>query len=502
MNGNGHSRVDYTGKDFAGLLEGMLALAREHLPDWTDQSPNDPGVVLLEAVAHAVDTQLYYVDRLLNESYLDTAVEDRSIVNLLRLIGYELRPPKPASASLTLLFDKAATGTVSVSTNARFETTAKLTGKPVPFQYVRAPLTIDLSALPVVSREKVEYRAFVGLPVVQVDGTVTGELLGSSDGSPGQRFRLAQKPLIQGSLRVFVDEGAGPRPYEVRESLLDSRSADRHVAVGRDEQDVAWVECGNGTFAAIPARRRNNVTASYLIGGGTKGNVPAASIVTAVTTISDSLKKVYNPKAASGGTDREPIAEAVVRAPRQFRSAGRAVTAADYENHALQFGVGKVRARAAGWNRIELFVAPAGGGFPTDTLKDDLAAYFERRRILTSLLDVKDPEYVKVQVRGTLEIEPYFFRQQVVTRVQEAVKGLLAFDAVDFEDTLYLSKVYEAIEAVDGVHGVTVTRFQLAGATLGLAEKGKIELEWQQIPIAAYDTGIVFAPGDVTGGSL
>lgn len=502
MNGNGHPRVDYTGKDFAGLLEGMLALARERLPDWTDQSPNDPGVVLLEAVAHAVDTQLYYVDRLLNESYLDTAVEERSIVNLLRLIGYELRPPKPASASLTLLFDKAATGSVTVSTNARFETTAKLTGKPVPFQYVRAPLGIDLDALPVVARDKVEYRAFVGLPVVQVDGTVTGELLGSSDGSPGQRFRLARKPLIQGSLRVFVDEGAGPRPYEVRESLLDSRSADRQVAVRRDDQDVAWVECGNGTFAAIPPRRRNNVTASYLIGGGTKGNVPAESIVTVVTPIADSLKKVFNELAASGGSAREQIADAVQRAPRQFRSIGRAVTAPDYEAHALAFGVGKARARAAGWNRIELYVAPAGGGHPTDTLKDDLAAYFESRRILTSLLDVRDPEYVAIEIRGILEVEPYFFRQQVVSRVQEAVKGLLAFDAVEFQETLYLSKVYEAIEAVDGVHGVTVTRFQLAGHTPDLAEKGKLELDWQQIPIAAYDAGIDFAPGDVTGGSL
>jgi hypothetical protein len=182
---------------------------------------------------------------------------------------------------------------------------------------------------------------------------------------------------------------------------------------------------------------------------------------------------------------------------------GRAVTAADYESHALQFGVGKARARAAGWNRIELYVAPAGGGHPTDTLKDDLAAYFESRRILTSLLDIKDPEYIAVDVRGILVVEPYVFRQQVVTAVHEAVKGLLAFDAVDFEDTLYLSKVYEAIEAVDGVHAVTVTRFQLADVPLpDIADKGKLEFKWQEIPIATYDTGIAFGAGDVTGGSV
>lgn len=500
MNGNGRVRVDYTGKDFNTLLEGMLALAREHLTEWTDQSPNDPGVVLLEAVAHAVDTQLYYVDRLLNESFLDTAVEDKSIVNLLRLIGYELRPPKAASAALTLLFDKAATGTVVIPTNALFETSAKVTGTPIPFRYVRPPLTVNVGALSLTSPDKkVEYRTLTGLPVVQVDAVVT-ETLGSSDASPGQRFRLAQKPLLQGSLHVFVDEGAGPREYEVRESLLNSGPTDRHVAVRRDELDVAWVECGNSRFGVIPPRRRNNISANYLVGGGAKGNVPAASILTAVTSFSSDLKKVTNPKEATGGSEREPIADAVVRAPRQFRSMGRAVTAADLENHALAFGVGKARAKAANWNRIELYVAPAGGGYPTDTLKDDLAAYFETRRILTSLLEILDPKYVGVEVRGMLEVEPYFFRKQVVTGVQEAVKRLLAFDAVSFEDTLYLSKVYEAIEAVDGVHAVSITRFQREDIALPhIADKGKLSFAWQEIPINAYDSGLSFEPDEASG---
>ena len=492
-------RVDYTGKDFEGLLDAMLALARERLPEWTDHSPNDPGVVLLELFAHALDVQLYYVDRLANESYLDTAVEDRSLVNLLRLIGYELRPARPATANVTLLFDKTASGAVTIPADARFETSARITGSPVPFQFIRPPLTIDRSALPLVKYEKVEYRAYAGLPVVQVDANVANERLGSSDGTPGQRFRLARSPLIEGSLRVFVDEGAGPRGYQVRASLLESGPADRHVAVRRDEHDVAWVECGNDQYAMIPPRRRNNVTASYRLGGGSKGNVPAGSIVTAVTAIPD-LKKVYNPLAATGGSDREPLADAVRRAPRQYRSMGRAVTEADYESHALEFGVGKARARAAGWNRIELFVAPVGGGFPTDTLKEDLAAYFERRRILTSLLELRDPRYARIEIRGILHVEPYFFTEQVKARVQDAVKELLSFDRVRFADTLFLSKLYERIEAVEGVHAVTVTRFNREGAsTPAIPAEGRLQLDWDEIPVIAFDEGIRL--DEVTGGA-
>jgi hypothetical protein len=493
-------RIDYTRKDFDTLLDGMLTLARERLSEWTDQSPNDPGVVLLELIANAVDVQLYYVDRLANESYLETAVEDRSLVNLLRLIGYELRPPKPASATLSLYFDKTKSGTVTVPKNARFETPAKLTGTPVPFLYVRPDLSINLDTLPITSLDKVEYKTYTGLPVEQDDAVISNEVLGSSDGTAGQRFRLARAPLVEGSLQVFVDEGAGPRGYDVLPTLLDSGATDRAVTTQRDENDDTWVLFGNGKYGVIPPRLRNNITASYRIGGGEKGNVPAASILTAVTAIVN-LKKVSNPLAATGGSEREAIDEAVQRAPRQFRSMGRAVTSEDYESHALQFGVGKARARAAGWNTVELYVAPAGGGYPTDTLKEDLSAYFESRRIMTSLLDLLDPTYVRIAIRGTLIVEPYFFTEQVKARVQEAVTTLLSFDEVDFEQTLYLSSVYQVIENVDGVTAVNVTMFKREDdpSSPDLPLDGKLQMGWNEIPVASFVDGISLDA--VTGGA-
>ena len=84
-------RIDYTNKDYQALVAAMLELGRKRLPEWTDQSANDGGVVLTELFAYMGDIVLYYADRALNEGFLDTAVERRSLVNLLRLIGCELR---------------------------------------------------------------------------------------------------------------------------------------------------------------------------------------------------------------------------------------------------------------------------------------------------------------------------------------------------------------------------------------------------------------------------
>src|SRR5215470_15722953 len=93
--------IDYTNKDFQSLKRAMIDLARYRLPEWTDQSANDLGAMLVDLFAYMGDVVLYYQDRIANESFLQTAAERRSVLNSLRLIGYELAPPLPAAAELT-----------------------------------------------------------------------------------------------------------------------------------------------------------------------------------------------------------------------------------------------------------------------------------------------------------------------------------------------------------------------------------------------------------------
>jgi uncharacterized phage protein gp47/JayE len=478
MTTNGRPRINYTNKDYASLLDGMLALGRELVPEWTDQSPNDLGVMLLELFATMGDSLFYHQDRIADESYLDTAVDRRSIVQLLRLIGYELRPPSPASADLALLFKLDATKVVTVATGAEFATTADTTGTPVSFQYVRDPIPIDPTTLPrgtvdrsgkvtllasdaTIPAGVTAYRVYQRVPVIQVDAAVTGEIVGSSDGSLGQRFALARRPLIQGSLVLTVDEGGGPKAWTQVDSLLAAAGTDPSYALRRDETDTTWIELGDNRHGRAPARGRNNLVASYLVGGGAQGNVPAGAIVDGGKASLDGLTAVTNELAAGGGADAEATADAAVRGPQMFRSMGRAVTAADYEAHAKQrFGVGKALAIAPGANRIDLYIAPAGGGVPSDTLHEDLLAYFESKRVVTSIVDIKKPDYADVIIQGALTVEPRFSRKLVQKRAEDAIRALWSFDNVDFQDTLYISKIYEAIEAIDGVAGVNVSRFK------------------------------------------
>jgi baseplate J-like protein len=485
-------RIDYTNKDYQSLVTELLDVASERLPQWTDHSANDAGVVLTELFAYMGDIVLYYTDRALNEGFLDTAVERRSLVNLLRLIGYELRPSRPASADLTLLFDRDDTGTATIPNHAIFETLIKVENKPIQFHYLGLSLTLDTSVLPIVSwGDGKQYRRYDALPVVQVDQKVDGEIVGSSDGGPGQQFRLAKKPLIDDSLVLRVDEGGGPIVWTRQETLLHSRGANLHFTLRRDSDEYAWVAVGDNRYGHAPRRGFNNITADYVVGGGVKGNVPPGTIAKVVTTV-PRLKKISNEQAANGGMDIESVQDAASRAPKQFRSMDRAVTTQDYESHALSLGVGKARARAPSWNRIELYIAPAGGGYPTDTLKQDLLRYFDQKRMLTSIVEVRDPVYVPVFIEGELEVEPYVFQQRVRQAAEAAIQHYLGFDQRRFEDVLYLSKIYEAIEAVPGVNSVNIKRFAKPDSLTDLPESGKLTFGWDQIPVAGYPDGIDF----------
>lgn len=103
----------------ASFFQRMLArLPREALPDGdfahtrplaalTTRSPEDPAVALLDAWATAADVLTFYQERIANEGFLRTATERRSVLELARELGYELKPGVAASTYLAFTVETA-----------------------------------------------------------------------------------------------------------------------------------------------------------------------------------------------------------------------------------------------------------------------------------------------------------------------------------------------------------------------------------------------------------
>jgi predicted phage baseplate assembly protein len=88
----------------------LHALSRPQYPgtaELTSRTDEDFAVALLDGAASVVDLLTRYTERFVNEHYLRTATERRSVAELARLLGYQPQPGLAATADVAFTLDPA-----------------------------------------------------------------------------------------------------------------------------------------------------------------------------------------------------------------------------------------------------------------------------------------------------------------------------------------------------------------------------------------------------------
>lgn len=91
----------------ASMLAKLSNADQPYLKGLTTRSDDDLAIALLDGWAVVADIISFYQERIANESYLRTATERLSLLELARSIGYELRPGVAASTRLAFMIDGA-----------------------------------------------------------------------------------------------------------------------------------------------------------------------------------------------------------------------------------------------------------------------------------------------------------------------------------------------------------------------------------------------------------
>jgi hypothetical protein len=89
------------------LTEAEAASPPRPLAALTTRDAADPAIALLDAWACVADVLTFYQERIANEGFLRSATERRSILELARAIGYELKPGVAAAAYLAFTVEDA-----------------------------------------------------------------------------------------------------------------------------------------------------------------------------------------------------------------------------------------------------------------------------------------------------------------------------------------------------------------------------------------------------------
>ena len=269
--------------------------------------------------------------------------------------------------------------------------------------------------------------------------------------------------------------------------LLESSVFDQEFVPEIDNSGRALLRFGDNEYArSVDGALR--IRAVYRVGSGVKGNVGADAMAhLGLDPSTTEVTTVRNPLPATGGVEAETIEEVRQWAPQAFRAEQfRAVTEADYVSVArklpqVQSAVASFRWTGS-WYTVFLGIQPAdtsglvrrpnGVTLLSDSLRQTVTRFLDGYRIAGYDLEIRPPEFLPLEIDLSLCVSPGYFRGDVEEGVLTALSSRILPDGrrgyfypgnFVFGEPLYLSQIYAAVEAVEGVDSAVVTVFRPFG---------------------------------------
>jgi hypothetical protein len=226
-----------------------------------------------------------------------------------------------------------------------------------------------------------------------------------------------------------------------------------------DEQETV-VTFGDGKTGARLPTGADNVTATYRFGAGA-AKPPAAAIGQIASPVAG-LRRVVNPAAASGGADADRPQDMRRSAPASALLLGRAVSLADFEALAREFGgVINVRVEWA-WDTssqraaVKIWFISDGGS--ADEFAKKLEVFLRGHANPNTPIDAGEALAQPSRLEIELEIDPRFRPQTVIEQVKQALSnpetGMLSLENITIGSALLRSRIFGAVLAVDGTRSV------------------------------------------------
>ena len=95
--------INYLSRDFDSIKSDLVDYIKRYFPnDWRDFNDASGGMAILELMAYVGDVLSFGIDRQVNESFINRAIETKNIVSLAENFGYMPRNNTPAIVNLSV----------------------------------------------------------------------------------------------------------------------------------------------------------------------------------------------------------------------------------------------------------------------------------------------------------------------------------------------------------------------------------------------------------------
>ncbi len=268
--------------------------------------------------------------------------------------------------------------------------------------------------------------------------------------------------------------------------LLDSGAFDSHLVAEVDDEGRAELRFGDGEYGRALGDA-STLTAVYRVGNGRVGNVGRDTLDTVALPGSGWITALRNPLAARDGADAETVEQVRRSAPASMRAElKRAVTEADWVAVAERLPDVAAAVATFRWTGtwLTIFVAvdpresadlvdlPDGRTRLEPGFEQRVRTFLTRFRIAGYDVELRAPSLVGLELAVEVCTARGYFRSDVAQAVRDALssrvlpggdRGFFHPDNFSFGDSVYVSRLYAAIERVTGVDSVAIRRLTRFG---------------------------------------
>lgn len=451
--------IDYTSRDYEAYRTLLIQELQKRMPEYTDTSQTDAGIVIIECLANGLDICSLYSDIIANDCFLPTTQDRRIAVLLARQLGYVAKNQTASEIEQVFVLGNVMDRDISVPKGSIVHTAESTDMVTIYFETLD-DLTIPAGKL---GNEKGEDDKYLYTVMVAQGTSVNEDLLGTSNGQPYQSFKLNYQEVLTDTIQLMVNEGNGFEVWTQVGTFIDSDEESKHYTVTVDEFDNCYIEFGSGARGKIPNVYDNGIVASYRIGGGVIGNVKPNTI----TEIDESIafvEETFNPYQPTVlGHDKESIDEIRENAPASFRTQDRAITEQDYAD-LLRINFYDVLSAVGIADKVEklnmkVYYLMREGYEMTEALKESITEFFSNRIIPGTTMELLNHEDYEISIQANLIIDDDYDKATIEDYVTDYVKNsFFAYGNLTFKSSFAKTDLeHQVKETFAGVESFRIT---------------------------------------------
>ena len=431
--------INYIPIDYEEIMDLLIERIKEKIPNrWSDFLESNFGMEIIETLAYEASMLAFLMNRNVNECFMPTARTKEAIYRLAKLIGYLPKPPSSATCDIYVRINNNDPTRVNSIVIPKYTKLSSDSGKSF---YVSEDIIIaggensayGTATAGMVIKDTFVSNGIVNYPYITTYTNVTN----------------VESVVVDGNVWT-------------KEDFLDILGAEQVYRVDFDNDFRAKIIFGDGKYGLNPMSD-SKIEVTYNVSDGLSTNSDIYTINAVSGAIYDSEENlvsvsVTNTTAASGGDSAEDPDEVRRNAPSVFRTQWRAVTKQDFKDLVLaESGVGKVAIMDhtdmsnIGIYGVKIAAIAEDGGYVNNGLKNKINTMLNTRRLLTTDVQLIQPDIVPIDVSLTITKDSNYSTQLIINNIKNSITEYLTWKNRDFDDNVSSMDIYKLVNSVSGV---------------------------------------------------